>query len=159
MDDFKTIETQEELDAIIGKRLAQKEKVMKEQYADYDEIKAQQADYLKQIESLNKSLEEANKRVADHDAIVADLNGKIANYETASAKTRLAIKYNLPLEMADRIGGDTEEAMDADAKMLAGFVARVERHAIPLADTEEPVGDNKKAEFRKLASNLKNKGD
>lgn len=55
------------------------------------------------------------------DETIADLNAKIAGYETASLWTKIAIKNGLPLDLADRLVGDDEESLEADAQRIAGY--------------------------------------
>ena len=54
MSEFKVIETQEELDAIIKNRLER----VKEKYSDYDDIKA----LVVQVQDENSSLKDVYKR-------------------------------------------------------------------------------------------------
>lgn len=125
MSDFKAIETQEELDRIIKGRLAQKDREAEEKYKDY--LSPEKADELKKSfeEKLaaNKTLvDEANAKLKDHDKIVSELITRAETAEKNLLKNRLAYDNKLPLELANRLVGDTEEDLKKDAENLAKIV-------------------------------------
>ncbi|WP_426807469.1 capsid assembly scaffolding protein Gp46 family protein [Streptococcus anginosus] len=152
MSDFTAITTQEELDAIVKARLARE----KEKYADYDQLKTRVSD-LEKENGVLKSAAEANKTsAADYDKQIADLKKQVAGYETASLRTRIALQNGLPYDLADRLVGDDEEAIKADAERLAGFVKPVEPVA-PTKSNEPNVnkGENDKREiYREMVQSL-----
>ena len=117
-ENFKTIETQEELDAIIKARLERNTKSVTE------EVTKKYEGYLSPEESkkLNDQIAEYTKQSEENKNTLADLNKKIAKYENDSVKMRIAREAGLPIEMASRITGDDEEAMKKDAETLAGYM-------------------------------------
>lgn len=132
MSEFKTIETQEELDSIIKDRLDRNTKKITaevtkqfEGYISPDE----QAKLTKQIETLTAQLTEK-------DTAIADLTAKNTAYETASVKARIAREYGIPAELADRISGTNEDEYKADAENLAKFVAAGRPTAAPMFSAE-----------------------
>lgn len=125
MGDFKVIETQEELDKIIKSRLAQKDREVAEQFKDYlspDDAKAMKANFEKQIEEANKSVKEAQDKLKNFDATVSDLTKRAEAAETSLLKNKVANEYKLPLELAGRLIGTTEEELKADAESLSGIL-------------------------------------
>ena len=159
MAEFTTITTQEQLDSIIGERLARE----KEKYKDYESLKEQvekQKDYQElknqletannSISGLNAQLEEQNGKITGFNTEKAELLTKIKGYETNSAKMRIAQEVGLPLELIDRLTGDDEEALKEDAHKLIKFVGA---STAPLGDTEPKQGDNKSA-YKKLLKGL-----
>lgn len=152
---FKTIETQEELDRIIQDRIAQE----RDKFADYDELKTKVTDYETQVATLKKAIDESNTTIKSHDDTVAELNSKIASYETSSLRTRIAIQNGLPLDLAERLVGNDEESIKADAERLASFVAKPKAPSAPLKDLEPPLGDDKNSNWRQMASNLTGEGE
>ena len=60
MSEFKIIETQEQLDAVIGERISRAEKKAAEKavekFADYDDVKTKNAEYEKTITELREQL-------------------------------------------------------------------------------------------------------
>jgi len=156
MSEFKVIETQEQLDALIGDRIARAEKKAQEnaakEYADYAELKKKVTTYEAQLADYGKKLTEAQENAKGHTAEVDGLKAKIKEYETASVKARIAHEVGLPYELANRLTGDTEEAIRQDADILAKYY---KQPAAPMRSTEQPVGDEKKEEaFRSLANSL-----
>lgn len=127
MADFKTIETQEELDAIIKTRLDRNTKTVT------DEVKKSYEGYLSPDEAkkLTDQVEALTKQLAERDGSIADLTAKNKQYETASVKARIAHEKGLPYELAERLSGETEQDIAADAEKLAQFVGS-QKPAAPL---------------------------
>ena len=151
---FKAIETQEELDRIIQDRLARE----KEKYSDYDELKKSKVDLEAQVGTLQTANEKSLQQLKEHDATVSDLNAKIAGYETANLRTRIAIKNGLPIDLADRLVGEDEESIMADAERLAGFV-KPKATTPPLKNVEPDLGDGKDGAYKNLIENLNLEGE
>lgn len=120
-EEFKAIETQEALDAIIKSRLERntksvtdsvKAEIMKkyEGYISPDDAK-KSAD---EIASLTEKLKAS-------ETTIADLTAKISANEISSAKMKIALETGLPSALADRLTGSTEEELRKDAELLAQF--------------------------------------
>lgn len=149
---FTVIETQEQLDAVIGDRIARAEKKAQEnaakEYADYAQLKEKVATYEAQLTDYGKKLTEAAETAKSHTAEVETLRAKIKDYETASVKARIAHEAGLPYELANRLTGDTEEAIRQDAEIMAKFITKP---TAPMRSTEEPIGDSKEQAYKELA--------
>lgn len=117
--EFKPIETQEAFDAAIADRIERAQKKAVEPYADYEQIKAQNADYQKQIAEMQETANNNNTKVAD-------LEAKIKKYENDSAKRKIATEMGLPLQLADRLTGDDEAAWKKDAEALKALLKQPE---------------------------------
>ena len=125
MSDFKVIETQEELDKIIKGRLAQKDREVAEQFKDYlspEDAQAMKADYEKQIEEAGKKVTEAQEKLKSFDETVAQLTTRAETAENSLLKNKIAYENKLPLELADRLRGATEEELKKDAESLSGLI-------------------------------------
>ena len=122
MSEFKVIETQEQLDAIIGERIRRAESKAAEKFADYDEIKKQNDELTAQIADLTKQIKAKDEAIDGNTATVDELKAKIKDYETRSVKTRIAHEVGLPYQLADKLTGDDEDAIREDAKKMAAFV-------------------------------------
>ena len=118
MADFKTIETQEEFDAAIKARLDRNTKTVT------DEVKKSYEGYLSPDEAkkLTEQVNSLTKQLTERDGTITDLTAKNKAYETASVKTRIAHEKGLPFELADRLSGETEEDIAADAEKLSQFM-------------------------------------
>lgn len=124
--EFKAIETQEDFDAAIKARLDRNTKTVT------DEIKKSYEGYLSpdeakklndQITSLTAQTEGLRQQLTEKDTSIADLTAKNKAYETASVKARICHEKGLPFELADRLSGETEEDIAADADKLSQFVS------------------------------------
>lgn len=127
MSEFKTIETQEELDAIIKDRVARAQKSAEEKYKDYDDLKNKLTDYETQINTFKseKSAWEKEKEGLQKDVDTANIG---------ALKMRVAVAEGIPLNLADRLQGTTEEEIKTDAKNFGKF-----RHEAPLGGSGEPT--------------------
>lgn len=117
--EFKAIETQEELDAIIKARLDRNTKTVT------DEVKKSYEGYISpdEVKKLNDQITSLTAQLTERDGSIADLTAKNKQYETASVKARIAHEKGLPFELAERLSGETEEDIAADAEKLAQFVS------------------------------------
>lgn len=148
MSEFKVIETQEELDNIIKERLRRE----REKFGDYDALKARVSELESENGGLKSALESSQQGKSADAQKIAELESQVAGFETANMRTRIAVQYGLPFELAERLQGADEESIKADAERFAGFMKPVTPTA-PLKDME-PVVDDKDAGWRELARNL-----
>lgn len=154
MSEFKTIETQEELDNIVKERLRRE----REKFGDYDDLKKRVSELESENSALKSTVEEDKQTRAGLDAQITELQGQVSNYETASLRTRIALQNGLPYDLADRLQGADEEALRADAERLAGFMRPTTPQA-PLRDTEPPIGDDKTMQMKQMLRELQPKGE
>lgn len=158
MTEFKPIETQEAFDEAIKERLNRQKDAFEKQYADYDQIKARNADLETEVTTLQGTIEETKQSAAKHEETLKELNSKIAGYETANLRTKIALQNGLPLDLADRLVGDDEATLKADAERLAGFV-KPKAPTPPLKNTEPNLGDGKDAAYKSLLENMNLEGE
>ena len=125
MSDFTPIETQEDFDKAIKSRLAQKDREMADKYKGYlspDQADAMKADFGKQLEEANKQLKEAQDKIKSFDTTVSELTKRAETAECSLLKNTVAIKNKLPIELASRLVGTTEEELTKDAESLVGIL-------------------------------------
>lgn len=125
MSDFTPIQTQEEFDKAIKGRLAQKDRELEEKYKNYlspDKVSELKSDYEKKLEEANKSAKEAAAKLSENDKTVAELTKKIETAENSLLKNKIAYEHKLPLELAGRLVGTTEEELTQDAESLAALM-------------------------------------
>lgn len=151
MTEFKVIETQEQLNAIIKARLDRE----KEKYADYDQL----AEKIKKLETENTSLKQTitDKETSESTTAsrIADLEKDVTTWKQKSLKQQIAMKNGLPFDLADRLQGDSEESLNEDAERLASLV-NVKNYTQPLADKEPNLETNSvDAAWRDVVKNLK----
>lgn len=159
MADFTPIETQEQFDEAIKDRLARSEKKWQEKYSGYlspDDLSVKTKELNDKISELSNSLNSANEKATADAETIAGLEAKVKNYETASVKSRIAHEVGIPYELANKLSGDTEEAIRKDAETLKPFVTQ--KQTPPLRDPESRdagSGDATKESLKKIVQNLK----
>ena len=148
MPEFKPIETQEALDAIIKDRIERAKKSAADEtakkyegYLSPDDVKK----HTDQITALTDKLKESETKIAD-------LTAKNSAYEIASVKTKIAHEVGLPYELADRLSGTTEEEIRKDADALSKFAMHPQ--ATPSFSPETPPAASADAAYRALAHDL-----
>lgn len=142
MAEFTPIETQEAFDAAIKDRIERAKK-------------SAAADAAKQYEGWIKP-EDAQKSADQIAALtkqVAELTAKNQAAELSALRTRIAHETGLPFELADRLHGEDEKALRADAEALGKLTASKPAPS-PAYSPETPVTDAADAAFRALASEL-----
>lgn len=151
MTEFKVIETQEQLDAIIKSRLDRE----KAKYSDYDTL----AEKIKNLETENTNLKQAITEKETSESMnltrITDLEKDVTSWKQKSLKQQIAMKNGLPFDLADRLQGDTEESLNEDAERLASLVS-VKNYTQPLAD-KEPAFKEKGVDsaWRDVVKNLR----
>lgn len=151
MTEFKVIETQEQLDAIIKSRLDRE----KAKYSDYDTL----TEKIKNLETENTNLKQAitDKETSESTTAskIADLEKDVIVWKNKSLKQQIAMKNGLPFDLADRLQGDNEESLNEDAERLASLVS-VKNYTQPLAD-KEPAFEEKGVDsaWRDVVKNLR----
>ena len=154
MSEFKPITTQEDFDNAIKERLSRE----KSKYSDYDQLKSRVAELEEENAGLKSTIEATNQSKADADKQLEDLQNKITGYETASLRTRVALQYGLPYDLADRLQGTDEDSFKADAERLAGYMKRAQPVA-PVRETEPQVGDSKTMQMKSMLRELNYTGE
>lgn len=146
MAEFKPINTQEELDTILGERLRRERESISKQYGDYDSLK-------QQVSDLTKEREENAKKYAGYDQQLAERDAKIKGYETSSVKMRIAREKGIPYELAERLSGETEDDIRKDADSFSQFIRSVSGPA-PLFSNEPAGADPNKAALEKMLQEM-----
>lgn len=150
MSDFKVIETQEQLDAIIGRRLEREREITQKEYENFlspEDVTKKYEGYL--------SPEDVTKKYKDYlsPEEVAKKDAQIKAYETDSAKTRIAHESGLSYEAIAFLKGDDEETIRKSAEALKHLVGNTV--VAPLASTESSVEDKKTEALKNTLKRLK----
>lgn len=147
---FKPIETQEELDAIIEKRLKREREVTTKRFDGW----ISPEDHQKAIDSANKALDDYKEAHKGDEQTIADLTAKNKAYETASLKSRIAHEVGLSYDWISRISGEDEESIRSDAESLKKLVGT----GAPLPTKNTESGENldpSKTALRSVLSAIK----
>ena len=163
MGDFKVIETQEQFDEAIKKRIEQAERTTKEAFKDYlspEDVKKLKDDFSSELKKVeDKSKEDIdklkNQMAADADKLknVSELESKVKSYELKLTRYAVAHEKNLPFEFADRLVGETKEELEKDADSISSFVKGFQ--APPLRTSTGGESSNTESSLRTLLSDLK----
>lgn len=151
MAEFKPINTQEEFDAAIKDRIERAERSVEQKYADYGKLK----DQITKLEDEKKALE---TRISGFDQEKADVQKKLdealqktKDLEKDALKTNAAIEAGLPLDLRNRLTGETAEAIKADAENLVKIVGGGNSGMnLPGFKGTDPVGDDKDRAYRDM---------
>lgn len=155
MSDFKPIESQETLDAIIGKRVEKvREKTRKEvteelqkKIDDANALVSKNAELQKTIESLKKEAE----KYANYETTLADITSKAKTFELENAKTKAAMKYGLDVDAIEFLKGDTVEEIEESAEKIKNLVGVKN---IPMR--KENPNDHSDTVYKDFSTNLFN---
>ncbi len=126
MSDFTPIQTQEEFDKAIKGRLAQKDRELEERYKDYlspDKVAEMKKGYEEKLGEVSKLAKESEARASEAIKAMSELTQRAETAEKAILKTKIANDHKLPMELADRLVGETEEELSKDAENLAKIVS------------------------------------
>lgn len=122
---FTPIETQEDFDRAIQKRLDQQERSVQERYKDYlspDKVEALKREYDKKLSDKDEEMQAALSKYDGYDQKLLDMTKRAEDAEKANLRAKVANESKLPFELSSRIMGNTEEEMKKDAETLAQFV-------------------------------------
>ena len=150
-EDFKPIETQEQLDAIIKERLKRERETAQKRFEGW----ISPEEHSKAIADANKAFDDYKKAHESDEATIADLTAKNKAYETASLKSRIAHEVGLSYEWVGRISGDDEKSIRADAESLKKLVGSGHT-PLPTKSTETPPTDSKTASYKALLGSIQN---
>lgn len=152
MTEFKAIESQEELDKIVQERLARQKESLEKKFGDYDKVKAENT-------TLHQSLEDSKTKAADFEKNIGELNSKVAGFETANLRTKIALEHGLPYDLAGRLVGDDEESISADAERLSSLIGSQQQQPVPPLKDSEGAGNGKDGAYESLAKGLNLEGE
>ena len=138
MAEFQKIETQEELDRIIGERLQRE----RQKYADYDQLKADSAALgALRAQKLDERVTTLTGQLQQAQTDLAGMKTRAEKAERSLLRSRIAREAGLPAELSDRLTGETEDELKADAQALAKLVQPPKAaDPAPLADLSSGGG-------------------
>lgn len=146
MSEFKVIESQEELDKIIGERLKREREKTENEFNEKIKI----------LEAENAEIKSSLEKASEKDIEIEKLQGLIKGYEKAELQRKIALENKIPYKLAGRIQGETEEEMLEDAKGLSKYFEKKETIA-PLKNPE--IGTKPSGAYEELLSGLNLKGE
>ena len=115
---------------------------------DYDDIKEEN----KTLKDTVTTLENSLKEFEGYEDKLAEKDNLIKEYELKNLKYRIANENGIPLELASKLSGETEEDLKKDAETLSSFITK--KQTLPLRTTEPKV-DDEMAAYKEMLDNLK----
>ena len=152
MADFKVIETQEQLDNIIGERLSRDRETQAKKYEGF----VSPEDYQKKVDEYEKQVKGLSETIKNNEQIVKEVENykaQIKKYETDSVKTRVAHEVGLPYGMAERLRGESEEDIRKDAETLQKLVNK--KPAPPARSDDPDKIDSSRVAMKNMLEKLK----
>lgn len=159
-----TLNTQEEVNQFFGERAkhvrsatrAEVEAEFKAKYAGFDDYKAKADKYDADIASLNEKITALEGEKSTSAAKISELEAKNREYETNSVKMRIAREAGLPAEFAERLNGEDEKTIQADAEKMAKLF-KGQNVAPMYRQNGEGGTDGKDAALKNLLQKVRNK--
>ena len=150
-EEFKPIESQEELDNIIKERLKRERETTNKRFEGW----ISPNDHQRAISDANKAFDDYKKAHESDEQTIADLTAKNKEYETASLKSRIAHEVGLSYEWISRISGEDEDSIRKDAESLKKLVGN--GATLPTKNTESGESkDTGAAALRTVLNGIKN---
>lgn len=140
-EDFKPIETQEEFENALKGRL--------------DSIVAETEKRFEGWISPEDAVAIIKER-DDEKAAAADLAAKNKACEINLAKIKIANESGIPLELAEKLAGETEKEIRADAEMLSKYLAKSAQPS-PKFSGEKPAKSTQEAAYLSMLETINNK--
>ena len=115
---------------------------------DYEDLKTANSTLNKQVTDLQNALE-GYKGYEDK---LTEKDNLIKEYEIKNLKYRIANENGIPLELASKLSGETEEDLKKDAETLSSFITK--KQTLPLRSTEAKTDDEASA-YKGMLDDLK----
>lgn len=123
---------------------------------DFDANRA--LEKIRKLNSENRNLREAKKAAEQEAAGATEADQRIKALEAENLRIRIGARNGLPDELIDRLRGDTEEEILADAEKLLGIVAGrkppTRRPNESLRGGTQPSQEPDETDPRKLAASI-----
>ena len=130
MSDFTPITTQEEFDKAIKGRLAQKDREFEEKYKDYlspDKVSELKKDYENKLEESKKLVKETQDKLKENESFVVELKARAEKAENSILKNKIADQHKIPIGLADRLVGETEDDLNKDAEKVKAYLEEAKK--------------------------------
>lgn len=147
-----TINTQEEYDNLVKERIDRAKKSEREKFAGYDDYKTKAEKYDTDIKAKD---EKYNTDIKAKDDEIAELNKKIKQYESDSAKAKVLSEFGLSQDLKNRIFGDDEEALRADAQKLQQIIGVQKTQPLADPESEDDTEDDERTALKKTLKTIR----
>lgn len=157
---FKVIETQEQLDAVIGERVKRAQESIRKEFEGFispKDLETKTAGLNAKVSELEKAQKEFDEKAKGWDTEKAEFEKKIKGYEIDSVKNKVAQDLGLGFKAVQFLQGETEEDIKKSGKMLKELIPSF---VTPLANKENFEGSNStETALRGMLDDLELKGE
>ena len=129
-EEFEPVTTQEQLDKIVNAKLEENTNAVTKQFADMAE------------------------KVKGYETTIADLTAKGKAAEQSLFRVRAAQEYGLPAELSDRLSGEDEKSIRADAEKMSKYF-KTSHNAPDFRAEGDPSKNSAENALRKTLEKLK----
>lgn len=144
--------TQEELNKIVSERVKRAQAKTEELEKRVKELEEERAGLLSTIEANNQLLIEKDGLISAKEAEFAELQKVSDEYKASQLKAQIAVRNGLPYDLAERLQGNDEESLQADAERLSAFVKQ--KQVVAPMKSNEPEVDSSTAAARQVLRQL-----
>lgn len=152
---FKVIETQEQLDAIIGERVARAKDAVRKEFDGWispDDLTTKTSELTSRVSTLESALNSANEELNTTKSLIAEKDATIQGHVLQTEKTRIAHEYGLSYDAIKFLQGENADEIKASADALKHLVGA--NNVPPMANTERPASGSTDAAFLNMARDL-----
>lgn len=115
-------------------------------------LQSEKSNLENQLEELQGTLETKESELNSVD----DIKKQLEDFKIKDLKTNIAVQTGIPIKLASRLSGTTEEEIKADAETFSEFVSK--KQTLPMKPTEPNVND-KDAGLKKMLGNITKQGE
>ncbi len=165
MAEFIKIETQEEFDERIKERLERQKRTVEEkmkndfaaQLSELETLRESKKQWETSEAAYKKKAEENEGSIASLTSQLAEEQKKVKGYQRNEMRSKIASETGLPVTLAGRIQGETEDEMREDAKALAGVFKANNNKGLPMANLDDKGGSEEetKEELKSLLGQVR----
>lgn len=148
--EFKPIETQDQLDSIIKGRIERERASFNEKLGVLEEENKSLKD---QISNLTDASNQKEAKIEELNSLISDRDNELEDFRVKEMRYDLAYEYGIPRNFSDRLKGSTREEIEADAKGMAETFRNM-RPDPPTKDNEPNVYQGLDASYASMADNL-----
>lgn len=155
---FTVIETQEQLDAIISERVARAKDSARKEFEGWispDALEKKTAELNSQLTGLNDQIKTLTEEKTTLESSIEEKNGKLAQYEIDSVKTKVAREYGLSYDAIEFLQGADEEAIKKSAESLKHLVKSTSIAPQYNPESNRRSGDTTEEALRRMSKELK----
>lgn len=152
--EFKVIESQEQLDSIIKGRLDRNDE---KHESEKKELRSEIQSLKEQVSNLTDASDQKEAKIEELNSQLSDRDNELEDFRVKEMRNDLAYEHGIPRNFSDRLKGSTREEIEADAKDMAETFRNM-RPDPPTKDNEPIVYQGLDASYANMADNLA-KGD